>query len=411
MFDQLNKNLIDVQRCLLQITDRLIRVLTFFSKSREKGLLLVYSILTTLQCCRTILSLIGSSGTLLSGVSHGEAVVATRFLPLAYLPMRRLRLPKGGVGRDYILVHLIILGNGPFDMMIDSGLLVELITPRLQETLGIGLDSKSKPMVSGLRAGGSTQGGRVIQLKGASLCCGKFAEPGASELPLPPLYTIVTNFSQANIDPKIPVERMLGMEMLDLFDADFDFNASPFRLWAPGTGAQAAREAGLVEIPATVLNESGLLGIRVESLLNQKHPVLGVIDCGASFSALNFQAAKILGLPTDPNAYRNEPSIAALGVDGLPQEMPTKQAALTFAGAASKGPTGFQFEAPPNNWKPWSPVRLGVADLPIFSQLLGDGVKPYNGPAALIGLDVLAQRRFILETGKGRARKIYMAPS
>lgn len=33
----------------------------------------------------------------------------------------RIRLPKGGVGRDYVLVQLTINGSGPYDFMLDSG--------------------------------------------------------------------------------------------------------------------------------------------------------------------------------------------------------------------------------------------------------------------------------------------------
>jgi hypothetical protein len=362
-----------------------------------------------------ILSLLGGTGgSLLSGKTFKEAVAASDSdIPLADLPMKRLHLPRGGMGRDYVIVQLMIKGEGPFDFMIDSGLTTEMITPHLQQTLEIGTRSGKKSMVSGLGAGGSTQGGQLVALEDAALCCGKFAQPGASALPLPSLYAVVTDFPQEHIDPQHdPVEGMLGMEMLDLFDADFDFREGRFRLWAPGTAAQAAAKAGLVEIPSMVLNESGLLGIRVESLLNQKQPVLGIIDCGASFSALNWQAAEIMGLPTDRDAYRNEPAVATLGVDGRVQQMPTKELRLTFAGDASKDSSGqLQFQAPPKNWKPWDPVRLGIADLPVFSMLLGDGVTPYKGPAALIGLDVLSQRRLILETGKTRKRRMFVAPS
>lgn len=57
-------------------------------------------------------------------------------------------------------------------------------------------------------------------------------------------------------------------------------------------------------------------------------------------------------------------------------------------------------------------------DLPVFSQLLGDGDgrKPFKGPAALIGLDVLAQRRVVLEAippalarTVGRRRRLFVA--
>ena len=53
------------------------------------------------------------------------------------------------------------------------------------------------------------------------------------------------------------------MEFLSMFDADLDFPAGRLRLWAPGTAAAAA--PGLVAVPAAVLNETGLVGIRVTS--------------------------------------------------------------------------------------------------------------------------------------------------
>jgi hypothetical protein len=52
-----------------------------------------------------------------------------------------------------------------------------------------------------------------------------------------------------------------------------------------------------------------------------------------------------------------------------------------------------------------------VGDLPVFSQLLGDGRTPFTGPAALIGLDVWGQRRVVIEAGKqaGRKRRLFVA--
>jgi hypothetical protein len=50
--------------------------------------------------------------------------------PIADLPMRRLHLPKGGMGREYVIIQVYIQGKGPYDFMVDSGLTTELITPR-----------------------------------------------------------------------------------------------------------------------------------------------------------------------------------------------------------------------------------------------------------------------------------------
>jgi len=372
---------------------------------------------------RSLISLLGLGGagafspfpakasTVVKGPSYEELLKTHNpNTPMADLPMIRLRLPGAGVGRDYIAVQLKVENEGPFEFMVDSGLTTELITPHLQQSLGLGNKNTKAPLVQGLGAGGSTQGGQLVKLDTASLYGGKFPNKGQQELNLPPLYAVVTDFPQAHIDPNHNVEGMLGMEMLDYFDSDFDFAANRFRLWAPGTAAAQATKAGMLDIPAAVLNESGLLGIRVRTT-ETSQPVIGIVDCGASFSAMNLKAAQILGLPTDLNAYRNEPAVQTLGVDGRPQMMPTKMVQLTYAGNPTKSADGsLEFGPTPANWKPWDPVRVGIFDLPVFSELLGDGKTPYDGPAVLVGLDILAQRRFILETSKTRARRIFMNP-
>jgi len=90
------------------------------------------------------------------------------------------------------------------------------------------------------------------------------------------------------------------------------------------------------------------------------------------------------------------------------------------AGDALKDPKtgGIVFGPAAKEWKPWAPVMAAVGDLPVFSQLLGDGNTrtPFKGPAALIGLDVLAQRRVVLEAlppavarTVGRKRRLFVA--
>ena len=364
---------------------------------------------------------------LLSALQAQEAASATTVVeqpPLADLPMIRLRLPKNGFGREYVALKLKIKGEGPFDFMVDTGLTTEFITPHLQQTLGIGKNNNKKNTGSsklrGSGAGGDTGAiTELVELKGAALCWGKIGGGNGVTnelLPLPTLHAIITDFPQEHIDPAHdPVEGMLGMEMLSLFDVDFDFPAGRIRFWKQGTAAaSAATKAGLVDISAVVINETGLIGIRL-STPGTTQPVLALLDCGSTFSVVNWQAAKLLGLPErqDP-VYRNGPVISALGIDGRPLQLPTAKKVLTFAGDIIQDPssstTGFQ--APPPNWKPWNAVQLAVGDLPVFSSALGDGVRPYTGPAALIGLDILAQRRVIFETGAGntRRRRILVSP-
>ena len=336
------------------------------------------------------------------------AATSTSTELLVDLPMVRLKLPKGGFGREYVALKLNINGQGPFDFMVDSGLTTELITPHLQQVLGLRSGGQT---IAGLAAGGNTATQSIIPLDGASI-----PAKNGGELPLPNLHAVITDFPQAHIDPAHdPVEGMIGMEVLSRFDVDFDFPNNRIRFWEPGTAAAAIDSKKLVEIPAVEINETGLIGIRV-SVPGASQPILGFLDCGASFSCMNWKGAAALGLPppNDPS-YRKMPTIGAVGVDGRMLQLPTMSQTVSWAGNVQIDPTTGRpsgFEGPPSQWKDWDTVKVAIGDIPAFSTILGDGVTPYQGPAALIGLDILSQRRVILEAGDGksRARRVFVSP-
>ncbi|GKY99882.1 hypothetical protein MPSEU_000941800 [Mayamaea pseudoterrestris] len=328
-------------------------------------------------------------------------------------PMVRLKLPQAGLGREYVAVKLTLQGKGPFDFMVDTGLTTELITPHLQQSLGI---SKGRNTIQGLAAGGQTIQQQLVELKGAALCSESCRE--SDLLRLPTLHAVVTDFPQEHIDPRHdPVEGMLGMELLSLFDVDFDFPNNRIRFCKPGTAARAANAKGakLVEIPAVVINETGLIGIRV-TIQGATQPILGFLDCGSSFSCVNWASAPYLNIPpkTDKRYQSIDKYIQAVGVDGRMLKLPLVRKQVTFAGNpkvdGAGRPTGF--EPPSSSFKPWQAVDLGVGDVPAFASILGDGIHPFDGPAALIGLDILSQRRVIFEAGSSpnsRARRVYVS--
>ena len=348
------------------------------------------------------------------------AAVESNNTPIADFPMRKLRLPKGGLGREYIILQLYIDGNGPYDFMVDSGLTTELITPHLQSIL----HAKSSGITKqGLSAGDAGSEQSLVELNNVELCCGDFASGEAMFKLDGPLHAIVTDFPQEHMDPSHdPVEGMLGQEVLERFDVDLDFPAGRLRLWKPGTARAEAKRAGMTNIEAVVVNETRLLGFRVVSANAPKgssgndvlaQPFLGVVDCGASFSVVNWNAASLLGLPPQSDGvYKKMPMVQGIGVDGRPQLLPTTNIGVSFCGNAIQNKedksTTMSFEAPPSDWKPWNAVSMAIGDLPVFSQLLGDGRSAYKGPAGIIGLDILSQRRVILETGVGRKRRIYV---
>ena len=220
----------------------------------------------------------------------------------------------------------------------------------------------------------------------------------------------------SSLDPAHDVEGMIGMEVLEQFDVDFDFPAGRLRLWKPHTVESVAKKAGLATVEAVVVNETLLLGFRIVSSSAQKddtggiaaQPFLGVVDCGASFSVVNWAAASLLGLPPqNDDSWKKSPAVTGMGVDGRPQLLPTKSIGLSYVGNP-KSRTNMSFEGPPSDFKPWDQVQMAIGDLPVFSQLLGDGRTPYKGPAGIVGLDILTQRRLILETSATRQRRIYV---
>lgn len=340
--------------------------------------------------------------------------------PLVDIPMRRLKLPRFAVGREYVVVPLKINGEGPFPFILDTGLTIELITPHLKHTLEIDDGTKKPSVIEGLATGGTTAKEQVVELSGASICGEE------NELKLPTLDAAVTHFAQETMDPKFPVGGMLGEEFLELFDVDLDFPAGRVRFWAPGTAASEAERQGLVEIPIGVINESLLLGTRITGKPATgkskpgptKQPFIGIIDSGATFSAVNWEAAKLLGLAPKSHIlkYLGSPGIMAVGIDNKPLYIPTKKVEFTFCGEPiTKNEKGeiVEFTPPPSKWQPWKPVLAGIGDLPIFELLLGSDKEPFHLPAAVIGLDVLSQRRVILEASSDtseRHRRMFVSP-
>jgi len=335
--------------------------------------------------------------------------------PLADLSLIRLRLPQQGFGREYLAIQLKVNGQGPYDFMIDSGLTTEMITPHLQEVLkiGVGGNNNKNNRVLGLAAGGETSSTLLVELDDVALICSPTAADECQELRLSNLHAVITDFPQEHIDPNHDVEGMLGMELISQFDVEFDFPNNRIRFWKPGT----SRKEGLDEIPAVVINETGLIAIRL-SIPGARQPIVAFLDCGATFSCMNWKAAEMFGLPpkSDVGYYKDQPAIAALGIDGKMMTLPVVKQTLTFLGDVQEDPTKggvlTGFAPPPSDWKPWDPIQMAIGDIPAFSTILGDGRTPFQGPAALIGLDVLAQRRVLFEAARdgSRRRRVFVSP-
>lgn len=326
-----------------------------------------------------------------AAVLGGSQATKTTTAPLVELPLQKVRLPQGGVGGDFLTIPIMIGNKGPYIFMVDTGLTLELVSPHLQKQ--VGLSPQSVPGVQSFGAGGSSESTNMAQLKDVRI----------GNYKLPPLNAIIADFPQLQLGN---IQGMLGMECLQHFDVIVDVPNDRFALYPPG---QAPKE-GMVPIPAMVINETGLWGIRVRAT-DKFQPVLALIDCGSSFTCVNNAAATILGMDDQKGS---DLSIYAVGVDGRPLQMPLIQSPFfTYAGSAQyTNGRLVGFDAPPIEWQPWEPVPVAVGDLPVFSSVIGNGREPYAGPAVLMGLDILSQRRWIMEaSSSGRDRVLYMSPS
>ena len=295
------------------------------------------------------------------------------------MPLRRLKLPQGAVGRDYILVPLMIGGEGPFEFMLDSGLTGTIVTPSLCERLGI--DASKGNQVRGTAAGGEADV-QVVQINDATL------EDGS---PLDPLHAAVTDFVQERLDPEHNVQGMVGVEFFRQFDVEIDFEQEMLRLYKPGKGMQYAQRVGMKEMQGALL-PAELIGVRAS--LEGGAPFLGIVDLGASFTTVNWKAAVSGGLdPKDPRLDQ-APKVYGLGVDGRPIVMPQVGMQMSLDGAMDEKlgrfPAVIDFATTP----------ICVGDISVFQDLLSPPGQTFNRAAGLIGLDVLSQCKCLLITCK-----------
>lgn len=295
------------------------------------------------------------------------------------MPLKRLKLPQGAVGRDYILVPLMIGGEGPFEFMLDSGLTGTIVTPSLCQRLGI--DASKGEQVRGTAAGGEADV-RVVEISDATL------EDGSQ---LEPLHAAVTDFVQERLDPEHDVQGMVGVEFFRQFDVEMDFEQEMLRLYQPGEGMRYAQRIGMKEIQGALL-PAELIGIRAS--LEGGPPFLGIVDLGASFTTVNWKAAVSAGLdPKDPRLDQAT-KVYGLGVDGRPIVMPQVGMQMSLDGARDEKlgrfPEVVKFNTTP----------ICVGDISVFQDLLSPPGQRFDRPAGLIGLDVLSQCRCLLITCK-----------
>ncbi|CAE7872093.1 Sur-8, partial [Symbiodinium necroappetens] len=203
-------------------------------------------------------------------------------------------------------------------------------------------------------------------------------------LPIGSLRPFIMDFPQQRMGGSmgIQIDGMLGMEFFERFAMEVD--ASALRLYEADCGEKIAVANDMVTL-TTVPLPARLLGVHL-GLPGSDHCVCGVIDTGASFTVLNWAAAKMLLNLVEADAQE---MLSARGgvssVDARGQEllMPTvPDLSLQLRGAG---------RAPRRTWDA-GPVEVAIGDVASFEQIFGQVVKP----CALIGQDLLTQAPMLL---------------
>mmetsp|Transcript_48023 Transcript_48023/g.153577 ORF Transcript_48023/g.153577 Transcript_48023/m.153577 type:complete len:286 (+) Transcript_48023:784-1641(+) len=228
----------------------------------------------------------------------------------------------------------------------------------------------------------------------------------------------VTGFVQAQIASRSlhsVIHGMLGRKFLERFDFDLDRVRSIQHFKeagrASGSGKQGVRIAQH-HFPSMSL-PGGLIGVPMHlQAFGKTLSAVGIIDTGSMFSTINWQAAKELGMPTDPSdsAFDHCTKVAGATISGV-AEMPltsikvkicssTGDPACKAAGvskeefeALGKG-NGWDFDYKAAGLKPaveFGRVNAAIGDAIQFEMLRDSAVGAFQGAAVLLGQDVLSQ--------------------
>lgn len=142
-----------------------------------------------------------------------------------------------------------------------------------------------------------------------------------------------------------------------------------------------------------------------------KFPPITAVD-GAALLGFCVSVGNLCGSPALGHVTRSALALIPGAAPGHPCGLCGREGMVSAGRLTGHSTAGnLKFAPPAPSWQPWEPIDIAVGDLPAFPQLLGDGTKPYRGPALLLGLDVLSQRRLIIEAGtddKSRRRRLFI---
>ena len=265
--------------------------------------------------------------------------------PLAAAPMEVL--PSG-----HPIAEVSLDGSKPLRFIIDTAASSTSVLPKLRAA-----------MPGSMKAGGSQSlSGAAGQTQIETLTLGRMTVDGRSfdglkAFALPP----------SSVDD-LGVDGVLGADVIARYTIELDM---PRRTWRMTEAPTPAMMKGMLPPVPIALDEAltPRLAVHVDGT-----PIPAILDTGAKGSIMNWAAARLLGLTPGSSGLVKASAVKGVTVHGTPSVIATFRELRIGAARKPK-------------------VSLRIADLPVFGSLgFADGK-----PAMIVGIDMLADRRFVID--------------
>jgi predicted aspartyl protease len=285
-----------------------------------------------------------AAGFLLSLALAGVAA------PLAAEPMEVL--PSG-----HTVARVEVDGRGPYRFVIDTGASNTNLTAQLRAARP---DLARRDADRHLNGAAGTVRTELVTLDALGVQGRTFRGLSAFVLPRGPM-------------DMLGVDGVLGADVISTYAMEMDV---PNRRWALHAEAPAELERGM--LPAVRFRLDSARMPRLTVHVDGKF-IPALLDTGAKGTFINWKAARLIGLsPEDPR----------LATGGF------ARGATTQGGSKTK--ISMTHDVRVGSFR-WAVPKLRIADLPIFD-MIGMG----QGPAMILGIDALKDRRFIVDYPRGR---------
>lgn len=279
-------------------------------------------------------------------------LAATLAAPLAAEPLGVL--PSG-----HPVAQVMLDGRGPYRFVIDTGASNTNLTARLRAARPDLVRRNAGQPLNGASGSIETE---LVTLGALTAQGRRFRDLPAFVLPAGPM-------------DELGVDGVLGADVISTYAMEIDI---PARQWSL---ANQATPAMLEDVLAPVPFQFDSARMPRLTVLVDGKQVPALLDTGARGTFINWAAARLIGLtPDDP---RLSAGAAAKG-------------ATTQAGTATKVTTSSDVRI--GDYR-WARPKLRIADLPIFAMIGMSG-----GPAMILGIDALSDRRFVIDGPRRQLR-------